>query len=148
MGLQGEKGPVGLQGERGQVRLQGKRGPVRKRTSGTAGRKRTSGTAGRKRTRETAGRERTRGEGGVHGPTCMPEELQEVVSIGGAHGLGRVALVLQVVLAGVGGVHTQATQGPRLTRIVALENQLQQKKQGFNFNHTYREGWRGQPYAP
>ena len=46
--------------------------------------------------------------------TDLSEQLQEVVDIGGAHGLGNVALVLEVVLAGVGGAHPQSMKGADL----------------------------------
>ena len=44
----------------------------------------------------------------------LSEQFQEVVDIGGAHGLCNVALVLEVVLAGVGGTHPQSMEGTDL----------------------------------
>ena len=49
--------------------------------------------------------------GGDHN---LSEQFQEVVDVGGAHGLGDVALVLEVVLAGVGSAHPQSMEGADL----------------------------------
>ena len=46
--------------------------------------------------------------------THLSEELQEVVDVGSAHGLGNVALVLEMVFTGVGSTHPQAVEGTRL----------------------------------
>ena len=46
--------------------------------------------------------------------TDLSEQLQEVIDVGGAHGLCDVALVLEVVLAGVGGAHPQSVEGANL----------------------------------
>jgi len=46
--------------------------------------------------------------------THLSEELQEVVDVGGAHGLGNVALALEMVLTGIGGTHPQAVEGTLL----------------------------------
>ena len=44
----------------------------------------------------------------------LSEQFQEVVDVGGAHGLCDVALVLEVVLAGVGSAHPQSMEGANL----------------------------------
>ena len=46
--------------------------------------------------------------------TDLSEQFQEVIDVGGAHGLGDVALVLEVVLAGVGRAHPQSVEGANL----------------------------------
>ena len=43
-------------------------------------------------------------------PTDLLEQFQEVVDVGGTHGLCDVALVLEVVLAGVGSTHPQSME--------------------------------------
>ena len=60
----------------------------------------------------------------------LPEQLQEVIHISGAHGLSRIPLVLKVVLAGVGGVNPETTQRAGHTGVVALECQLGERERG------------------
>ena len=54
----------------------------------------------------------------------LSEKFYEVIHVCGSHGLGGVALVLEVVLAGVWSVDAKSVQRTRVSRLVALENKL------------------------
>ena len=54
----------------------------------------------------------------------LSKQFKEVVDICGAHGLGDVSLMLQVVLAGVRCVHLETVKQTRSTLTVTLKHQL------------------------
>lgn len=77
--------------------------------------------------REGSGEGESEREGGRERERAphLSEKLQEVIDIRGTHGLGDVSLVLQMVLAGVRGVHLEPVkQSCPSSLTITLKHQL------------------------